>query len=53
VDVVELLLCPAILGGGIPVLPAGVRRDLTLRRDRRFGNGMVQATYDVVGREQS
>jgi dihydrofolate reductase len=53
VDVVELLLCPAILGGGIPVLPAGVRRDLTLRRDRRFGNGMVQTTYDVVGREQS
>jgi riboflavin biosynthesis pyrimidine reductase len=49
VDVVELLWCPTLLGGGIPVLSAGVRRDLTLRRDRRFSNGMVQATYDVAG----
>jgi dihydrofolate reductase len=48
VDVVELLWCPTLLGGGIPVLSAGVRRDLTLRRDRRFSNGMVQATYDVA-----
>jgi len=31
------------------VLSAGVRRDLTLRRDRRFGNGTAQATYDVAG----
>ena len=53
VDVVELLWCPTLLGGGIPVLSAGVRRDLTLRRDRRFSNGMVQATYDVAGHEQS
>jgi dihydrofolate reductase len=49
VDVVELLWCPTLLGGGIPVLSAGVRRDLTLRRDRRFSNGMMQATYDVAG----
>ena len=49
VDVVELLWCPTILGGGIPVLSAGVRRDLTLRRDRRFSNDMVQTTYDVAG----
>jgi len=46
--VVELLWCPTLLGGGIPVLSAGVRRDLTLRRNRRFSNGMVQATYDVA-----
>jgi hypothetical protein len=44
VDVVELLWCPTILGGGIPVLSVGVRRDLTLRRNRRFGNGKVQTT---------
>ncbi len=49
VDVVELLWYPALLGGGIPVLSAGVRRDLTLRRERGFGNGVVQATYDVAG----
>ena len=49
VDVVELLWYPILLGGGIPVLSAGVRRDLTLRSERRFGNGVVQATYDVLG----
>ena len=49
VDVVDLLWCPILLGGGIPVLSAGVRRDLRLRSERRFGNGVVQATYDVIG----
>ncbi len=49
VDVVELLWCPVLLGGGIPVLSAGVRRDLRLRSERRLSNGVVQATYDVIG----
>ena len=53
VDVVELLWCPVLLGGGIPVLSGGVRRDLRLRSERRFSNGVVHATYDVIGREQS
>jgi riboflavin biosynthesis pyrimidine reductase len=53
VDVVELLWCPTILGGGIPVLSVGVRRDPTLRRNRRFGNGMVQTTYDVIRHDES
>jgi dihydrofolate reductase len=48
VDVVELLWCPVLLGGGVPVLSAGVRRDLSLRSERRLGNGVVQAAYDVV-----
>jgi hypothetical protein len=51
--VVELLWYPVLLGGGIPVLSAGVRRDLRLRNERRFRNGVVQATYDVNGCEQS
>ena len=50
VDVVQLLWHPILLGGGIPVLAAGVRRELRLRTERRFGNGVVQATYDVAGR---
>jgi hypothetical protein len=33
-DVVELLWCSTLRGGGIPVLSPGVRRDLTLRRER-------------------
>ena len=49
VDVVELLWCPVLLGGGIPVLSAGVRRDLRLRSERRFDNGVIQATYDLIG----
>jgi riboflavin biosynthesis pyrimidine reductase len=53
VDVVELLWCPVLLGGGTTVLSAGVRRDLRLRSERRFSNGVVQATYDVIGHEQS
>jgi hypothetical protein len=53
VGVVELLRCPTILGGGIPVLSVGVRRNLTLRRNRRFGNGMVQTNYDVIRHEES
>jgi dihydrofolate reductase len=52
VDVMELLWCPVLLGGGIPVLSAGVRRDLRLRSERRFSNGVVQAAYDVIGQVQ-
>jgi dihydrofolate reductase len=52
VDVVELLWCPVLLGGGIPVLSAGVRRDLRLGSERRFSNGVIQATYDVIRQEQ-
>ena len=48
VDVVELLWYPVLLGRGIPVLSAGVRRDLRLRTERRFSNGVVQVAYDVT-----
>ncbi|MDA3646438.1 dihydrofolate reductase family protein [Saccharopolyspora indica] len=47
VDVVEILICPAIVGAGAPVLPGGLRLDLSLERERRFDNGMVQLTYAV------
>ena len=46
VDVVQLLICPAIVGGGIRALPDDVRLDLRLVRERRFDNGMVQVTYE-------
>ena len=48
VDVVDLLWCPILLGGGIPVLAAGVRRDLRLQSERRFSSGVVQASYEVI-----
>ncbi|KAA5828787.1 dihydrofolate reductase family protein [Saccharopolyspora hirsuta] len=47
VDVVQLLICPVVVGGGAPVLPDGLRIDLALERERRFSNGMVQLTYAV------
>ncbi|GAA4974781.1 hypothetical protein GCM10025331_81420 [Actinoplanes utahensis] len=50
VDVVELLLCPTVVGGRTRVLPDGLRLALTLTRERRFANGMVQLTYDVHDR---
>jgi len=45
VDVIELLVCPVIVGGGSRVLPEGLQASLTLTRQRRFSNGMVQLTY--------
>jgi len=46
VDVVQLLICPAIVGGGTRALPDDVRLDLRLTRERHFDNGMVQVTYE-------
>jgi dihydrofolate reductase len=41
VDEVHLFVCPVIVGGGKPALPSGVRLDLELLGERRFGNGVV------------
>jgi dihydrofolate reductase len=41
VDEVHLFLCPVVVGGGKPGLPRGVRVDLELLDERRFGNGVV------------
>ncbi|MGH3500675.1 MAG: dihydrofolate reductase family protein [Nocardioidaceae bacterium] len=46
VDVVEVVYCPIIAGGGTRVFPDGLRQKLSLTRERRFGNGMVQVTYE-------
>ena len=46
VDVIELLVCPVVVGGGHPVLPAALQLPLQLTRHRAFDNGMVQLTYE-------
>ncbi|MER7015941.1 dihydrofolate reductase family protein [Saccharopolyspora sp. NPDC000359] len=46
-DVVQLLICPVVVGGGAPALPGGLRIDLALEQERRFDNGMVQLAYVV------
>ena len=47
VDEYHLLVAPAMLGGGIRVLPDDVRMNLELLDERRFGNGMVYLRYQV------
>ena len=41
VDDVHLFVNPVVVGGGTRALPDGVRLDLELVEERRFGNGVV------------
>ncbi|KKK04824.1 dihydrofolate reductase family protein [Micromonospora sp. HK10] len=45
VDECQLLVWPTAVGGGKPGLPTGVRTNLTLLDERRFGNGVVFLRY--------
>ena len=45
IDECQLFLAPALVGGGNQSLPDGVRLDLELVNERRFGNGMVYLGY--------
>jgi dihydrofolate reductase len=45
VDELQLFLVPAIVGGGKPALPAGVRLDLDLLDTRRLASGTVYLRY--------
>jgi dihydrofolate reductase len=45
VDECHLFLAPIVVGGGTRCLPEGVRLELELLRERRFGNGMVHLHY--------
>jgi dihydrofolate reductase len=45
VDECHLFLTPVIVGGGTPSLPDGVRVQLELLDERRFGNGVVYLRY--------
>ena len=49
VDQVHLFVNPVVVGGGTPALPAGVRLDLQLADEHRFGNGVVYLHYRVRG----
>jgi dihydrofolate reductase len=49
VDEVQLVIVPAIVGGGNAALPDGLRRDLTLLDERRFGNGTIYVRYRIGG----
>jgi dihydrofolate reductase len=45
VDELHLFASPVVVGGGTPALPDGVRWDLALVGERRFGNGVVHLQY--------
>jgi dihydrofolate reductase len=45
VDEWHVFLAPVVVGGGLKSLPDGVRVDLDLVDERRFGNGMVYLRY--------
>jgi dihydrofolate reductase len=45
VDECHLLLSPVVVGGGNAALPTGLRWDLELVDERRFGNGVVHLHY--------
>jgi dihydrofolate reductase len=48
VDRLGMFLSPVVVGGGTRFLPDDVRLELTLRDERRFGNGVVMVLYDVA-----
>src|SRR3954464_8549174 len=45
VDECHLFVWPVVVGGGKPGLPTGMRTDLELLAERRFGNGVVHLHY--------
>lgn len=47
VDELNLFLSPVLVGGGTRALPDGVRLDLELVAERRFGNGVVHLHHRV------
>jgi dihydrofolate reductase len=49
VDELHLIVVPVVVGGGKRSLPDGVRLDLELVDERRFGNGTVYLAYRAAG----
>ena len=45
VDEYHFLVSPVVVGGGTAALPDGVRLELELLSERRFGNGVVHLHY--------
>lgn len=48
VDEIQLLVAPAVVGGGKRALPDSVHVKLELLDERRFGNGMVFLRYRIA-----
>jgi dihydrofolate reductase len=48
VDEIHLFVFPVVVGGGKPGLPRGVRVELELLAERRFGSGVVHLHHRTV-----
>jgi dihydrofolate reductase len=44
-----MIVCPVVVGDGMRFFPEGVRLNLELVEERRFGNGVVVLRYAVRG----
>ena len=49
VDEIQMIVSPVVVGGGNRFFPDGVRLDLELLDERRFGSGVVFLRYAVRG----
>ncbi len=49
VDGFQIIVCPAVVGGGKRFFPNGVRLDLKLVEERRFRKGVIVLQYSVCG----
>jgi dihydrofolate reductase len=49
VDEIQMIIVPVVVGGGKRFFPGGVRLNLELVEQRRFGNGVVVLRYAVRG----
>ena len=47
-DECHLFLAPVLMGGGTRALPDGVRLQMELLDERRFGSGVVHLHYRVA-----
>jgi dihydrofolate reductase len=47
VDECQLVLVPAVVGGGTSVFPPHIGLELELLEERRFGNGMLYVRYGI------
>jgi dihydrofolate reductase len=45
VDACHLFIAPIVVGDGNSAFPSGIRFELALQDERRFGNGMVYLHY--------
>ena len=52
IDEYRAFIAPVVVGGGARSLPDGMRLDLELTDEHRFGNGSIYVRYRVVATDE-